>query len=1777
MTALYSNTTGSGNIAIGVQTLYHNTTGGSNLAMGYNAMINNTIGFNNVALGFGALPANTTGAYNTAVGVDLMTANTTGSANTALGYQALNANTTGTNNVAIGYNVGSVTLATGSNNILIGTSSAVDTPAAGTNNFLNIGNTIFATSTNTGTVSAPAGFVGIGTASPAVPLHVLSTTQNKNSGTSILRVESTASTNPSATFELRTSSSQWDFWNNGTSLVIGNGDNTGNGAVLQMFYGASYTNQVGVNTTNAQISTFAVNGSVAIGDSSYWNGGSAPTNGLIVKGNVGIGSTTPNSALDISQKNDAVSLPSGTSAQRPSGVNGMIRYSQTNSALEAYYGGAWNTLTASGGGSSVNLGAAASTTNPQRSGQADTGIFSATSATVSVAVDVSGTGTDEADFSSAGLNLPQAAESYKIAGNNAFWQDIGNSNLAVGQTAFPTTVSQSGGGWNGTNNTTIGVGALNANTTGYWNVAIGPGTLALNTTGAQNTGIGFRSLDNNTTGAGNTAIGPNTLHGNTTGTNNTAVGAGALYSNTFGASNTATGLIALTSNSSGSQNTAIGYATMSNNTTGGSNVALGWEALSGNTTGGSNTAVGASAGGNITTGSNNTAVGEEANGGTTASDNTAVGHYALRNTTTGAQNVMMGSLTGWRTTTGANNTALGMSALGTNTTGSNNTILGYSVGGTTLNGGSSNILIGTSSAVDTPGAGSNYYLNIGGTITGTMTLGTGGTALVIGTSTDDGAIMTFAGEGAITLPSGTIGQRPSSPANGMLRYSQTTPGLEAYYGGAWNTLTASGGGSSVNLGTAASTTNPQRSGQADTGMFSATSATVSVAVDVSGTGTDEADFSASGLNLPVATETLKIGSNNAHWQDNTNVNMAIGATAFPTTVSQTGGGTNGQGDLAVGYHALNANTTGAYNTAVGQLALQVVTTGAYNTAIGTVAMLATTTGSGNTAVGAFALDSNTTGSSNTALGNTALAGNTTGQNNTVVGYTALWHNTTGIDNTGVGANVLAANTTGTNNTAVGYNVASTTLATGQNNILIGVDSTTDTYAAATSTAIGIGQGVKPGTNDIAIGYLALANNGGNSQNNTAIGYQALHVDSTGGNNVAVGFDALDDNTTGYGNTALGTTTLVLNGTGIYNTAVGNNALYNNTANYNTGLGYATLFTNTTGVNNTAVGYQAGLDITTGSHNIMLGDYATTGVGITTGSNNIMIGQDVRPVSRTASNQLNIGNLIYATGLASGTTASTGSVGIGTTSPAYTLDVNGQTHNKGEFIDSSYPSTSTMLQINRVPTGGDGQYPLVVLGPTTPLAGTSGTDWNTSGTWIGANPSSYGGDYLDFQLNNAYKFRVNSSGAYIAGSVGIGTTSPGGALDVRGNFTGGGANTFGSYDTLNHIWGTSNTISTTNNGLGNSSNNVVFGTSNNLTPYQAMGSSFIAGASNTMEDNYGTQCCGGAAIAIGWSNTVRFGVTLGYSNTNAGGGWILGYNNDIGTGANQWSAAGGATAIGALVGSNASNAIAIGLGQGIGGSYSKSYNSTANSLMIFDGSSVPAITTLVGNYSTTPGNVGIGTASPAQALEVNGKIQVDTLASASATTLCINSSVISSCSSSIRYKENVKDLDMGMDELMKMRPVAFKWKGRDENDFGFIAEEMHKINPLFNTYNKDNQIEGVKYTQLTAVIVKAIQKQQHQIEDDHKLLIDVKATTDKNKTDIADLKKQVTLLSGKHKGSAIASPAVAEESMVQSINNEDHLLLFITSGIAILAFAGMGGMGIMMIRMRKEIRRLARAR
>lgn len=58
----------------------------------------------------------------------------------------------------------------------------------------------------------------------------------------------------------------------------------------------------------------------------------------------------------------------------------------------------------------------------------------------------------------------------------------------------------------------------------------------------------------------------------------------------------------------------------------------------------------------------------------------------------------------------------------------------------------------------------------------------------------------FSGTGSITLPSGTTGQQPLTPVNGMIRYNVSTGGFEGYAAGAWGSIGAGatgGGGDQV--------------------------------------------------------------------------------------------------------------------------------------------------------------------------------------------------------------------------------------------------------------------------------------------------------------------------------------------------------------------------------------------------------------------------------------------------------------------------------------------------------------------------------------------------------------------------------------------------------------------------------------------------------------------------------------------------------------------------------------------------------------------------------------------------------------------------------------------------------------------------------------------------------------------------------------------------------------------------------------------------------------------
>ncbi len=90
----------------------------------------------------------------------------------------------------------------------------------------------------------------------------------------------------------------------------------------------------------------------------------------------------------------------------------------------------------------------------------------------------------------------------------------------------------------------------------------------------------------------------------------------------------------------------------------------------------------------------------------------------------------------------------------------------------------------------------------------------------------------------------------------------------------------------------------------------------------------------------------------------------------------------------------------------------------------------------------------------------------------------------------------------------------------------------------------------------------------------------------------------------------------------------------------------------------------------------------------------------------------------------------------------------------------------------------------------------------------------------------------------------------------------------------------------------------------------------------------------------------------------------------------------------------------------------------------------------------------------------------------------------------RFKENIVDLDVGLDAVMALKPRKFDWKagkGKDiKGDRGFIAQEFEQIFPDLIDEWKDPAPEGEEpykavRQDLIPVLVKAIQEQQTLIE------------------------------------------------------------------------------------------------
>ncbi|MDM7920930.1 MAG: tail fiber domain-containing protein [Pyrinomonadaceae bacterium] len=228
-----------------------------------------------------------------------------------------------------------------------------------------------------------------------------------------------------------------------------------------------------------------------------------------------------------------------------------------------------------------------------------------------------------------------------------------------------------------------------------------------------------------------------------------------------------------------------------------------------------------------------------------------------------------------------------------------------------------------------------------------------------------------------------------------------------------------------------------------------------------------------------------------------------------------------------------------------------------------------------------------------------------------------------------------------------------------------------------------------------------------------------------------------------------------------------------------------------------------------------------------------------------------------------------------------------------------------------------------------------------------------------------------------------------------------------------------------------------------------------GISNTTGNANSFFGLGAGDKTVSGSNNTFVGVEAGDLNTIGSNNTALGFRTDVATGELDY-----ATAIGAGTVASLSNSIYLGRPTG------------ADTVRIPGNLNLIGAASLNGNLVVASGGLSV----------FNGNVIIPSLGSAGATSLCRNASnILATCSSSLRYKTNVNPFASGLDLIRRLQPITFDWKDGGMNDLGLGAEDVAAIEPLLVTYNKDGQVEGVKYDRIGVVLINAIKEQQRQID------------------------------------------------------------------------------------------------
>jgi hypothetical protein len=321
-----------------------------------------------------------------------------------------------------------------------------------------------------------------------------------------------------------------------------------------------------------------------------------------------------------------------------------------------------------------------------------------------------------------------------------------------------------------------------------------------------------------------------------------------------------------------------------------------------------------------------------------------------------------------------------------------------------------------------------------------------------------------------------------------------------------------------------------------------------------------------------------------------------------------------------------------------------------------------------------------------------------------------------------------------------------------------------------------------------------------------------------------------------------------------------------------------------------------------------------------------------------------------------------------------------------------------------------------------------------------------------------------------GDTGIGTTSPQYALDVDGHINSSAGYLIGESLVLTMPGGSADD----NIALGYQAFlNNTSGVSNTASGYQALEAN-TQGPGNTANGAtaLSSNTTGGDNTAAGsgalssnttaWGNTASGSGALAFSTTGA-------YNTASGYSALEYNSTGSYNTADGFQALSPNSA----------GSYNVAvgYNAAAN---VSGGSNNVHISNE--GSSGDSGTIRIGTSGTQTAFFAAGIYGASAGSNSAIPVLVDSAGQLVTVSSSRRFKEDIQDMGDASSDLMRLRPVTFRYKkpladGSQPIQYGLIAEEVAEVYPDLVAYSADGQIETVKYQLLDPMLLNEVQRQQ----------------------------------------------------------------------------------------------------